>query len=679
MSKDQKRLIVFGPFEIDREDGLLFCDGGHVPLPPKVFQTLLVLVESRGRLMPKDELMKAIWPDTFVEEHNLTLNIHALRKVLNRGSAPERYIETVPRRGYRFIAPVQDVVRAPVPETPVAAPAQPTRPLVAAAAWIVILLVLGAGAIAAARLHRGRPADADAGPALVRLTNNIADDRQPDVSPDGRTIVFVTNRDGEKDEIYAMDADGGDLRNLTQNPANDRSPAWSPDGKRIAFESDRRGTQEIFVMNADGSLPIPLAPGGRAAWSPDGKRLAFQRSVDHHSEIFAIDAAGGEAKRLTFDQGFDGDPSWSPDGRHLAFSGSDHGQLQVEVMLLDGTERTTLTHHGQNRLPAWSRDGRILFNSDRDGVDALFVMNADGSVQHRLDAPLNQGVEGAWWPGGRAVVFESDRDGNTEIYRMRLTREPDGAVRLTQHVADDDYPTWSPDGKWIAFQSNRDGKANIFAMDAGGGQVHNVSRGAARDIQPAWSPDGSRIAFASDRGGAWAIYAMRGDGGDVRKLTDGRGEAAPQWSPDSGWICFSRDSGIWVAPVAGGAPQRVATGETCSWSADQSRIIFDRDTGNVREVYSVPAHGGGEVSVTRNGRGNGGPAWSRDGSRIALNSNSDGLPFGIFVMNPDGSGLQRITGPITFDEHPAWSPDGRSIAFSSSRDGNQEIYRISVP
>src|ERR1035437_405990 len=115
MSKDNKRLLAFGAFELDRDEGLLLGEGQHVPLPPKVFQTLLVLVESRGRLLTKDELMKAIWPDTFVEEHNLTLNIHALRKVLNRGGSPERYIETVPRRGYRFIAPVNEVVRATQP------------------------------------------------------------------------------------------------------------------------------------------------------------------------------------------------------------------------------------------------------------------------------------------------------------------------------------------------------------------------------------------------------------------------------------------------------------------------------------------------------------------------------------------------------------------------------------
>src|SRR5437764_3330756 len=118
MSLEAKRWLAFADFEVDASQRLLFRRGENVPLPPKVFQTLLVFVESGGRLLTKDELMKAIWPDTFVEEHNLTLNVHALRKALNGGGS-ERYIQTVPRRGYRFVEPLREVVREAA-----AAPAQ---------------------------------------------------------------------------------------------------------------------------------------------------------------------------------------------------------------------------------------------------------------------------------------------------------------------------------------------------------------------------------------------------------------------------------------------------------------------------------------------------------------------------------------------------------------------------
>lgn len=688
MSNGTKHLLTFGPFRLDRADELLFRDGERVPLPPKVFQTLVVLVENAGRLMSKDELMKALWPDAFVEEQNLTLNIHTLRKVLNAGATGEAYIETVPRRGYRFIATVSDdaspagadaavVTPGAASGAPAAAvvraPARRSRRLVWAIAAVAVVLI--GGGLAASRLLAHRT-DVDAGPPLVRLTDNVADDHQPDVSPDGRHIVFATNRDGGKGEIYVMDADGGHPRNLTNDPANDDTPAWSPDGARIAYQSDRRGPIEIFVMNADGSAPIPIARGGRAAWSPDGKRLAYQGVVDGHSEIFTVDRHGGMPYRVTSDREFDGDPTWSPDGTELAFTSAKNERMQIDVMRLDGSGRTTLTHAGNNSLPSWSADGRILFTSDRDGTAAMYVMEADGTLQHRVVD--GDGAEGGWWPGGGAIVFQSERDGNSEIYRVRLTREPDGAVRLTRHVGDDDFPTWSRDGRAIAFESNRDGRPNVFVMEADGGNVRNLSRGAVTDVQPAWSWDGRLLAFASDRDGGSSIYTMNTDGGGVSRVTDGAHDAAPQWSPDGSSICFSRDSAIWIAPVSGGAPRRLAAGVTCAWSPDGSHVTFDRDEHGAREIYTVPVAGGGEVCLTRNGRGNGGPAWSRNGSRIAFNSNQDGFGFGIFVMARDGSFQTRLTGRRTFDEHPAWSPDGTWIAFSSYRDGNLEIYKIPV-
>src|SRR5260221_412873 len=484
MSNDSKRLLAFGAFELDRDEGLLFRAGELVPLPPKALQTLLVLVESGGRLLTKDELMQAIWADTFVEEHNLTLNIHILRKALNPNGGADRYIETVPRRGYRFIAPVRETTRAPRGLTvdPPPPAVESRRAGVAWVAAIIAAVALVAGTIAASRLL-ARRTDLDAGPEVLRLTNNIADDRQPDVSPDGRRIVFVTNRDGGKGEIYVMDADGGNPRDLTQNPANDDTPAWSPDGRRIAFQSDRRGPIELFVMDADGGHPTPLTPGARAAWSPDGRRIAYQLGVDHHPEIFTIEVTGGAPRRVTFDRDFAADPSWSPDGARLAFTARRNHTLQIDVMRLDGAGRTTLTGGGNNRGPAWSPDrGRILFNSDRDGPEALYVMEADGSGQHRVDP---ESSEGGWWPGGRAIVFESDRDGNTELYRRRLDHEPDGAAWLTHHVATDDHPAWSRDGRWIAFDSNRDGKTDIFETAPPCRRHRTVTRGCAGRAHPA--------------------------------------------------------------------------------------------------------------------------------------------------------------------------------------------------
>ena len=242
-------------------------------------------------------------------------------------------------------------------------------------------------------------------------------------------------------------------------------------------------------------------------------------------------------------------------------------------------------------FPAWSPDGRrIAFDSDRDGNSEVYVMNADGSGVTRLTYNDAFDVFPAWSPDGRRIAFDSDRDGNLEIYVMNA--DGTGVTRLTYNNAGDGFPDWSPDGRRIAFGTGRDGNPAIYVMDASG--VTRLTQNDALDVAPAWSPDGRRIAFASERDGNLEIYVMNADGSGVIRLTyNGARDLAPDWSPD--------------------------------------------------------------------------------GRRIAFHSNREGN-WEIYAMNADGSGLTRLTYNVARDFSPAWSPDGRRIAFDSDRDGNQEIY-----
>src|SRR4051812_14058964 len=114
MERHSPQLYEFGPYRLDTAERLLLREGRPVPLTPKVFETLIVLVERRGRLVEKEELMKTVWPDSFVEEANLTNNVSILRKTLGEAPDGEVYIETVPKRGYRFAAPVKQQPAADV-------------------------------------------------------------------------------------------------------------------------------------------------------------------------------------------------------------------------------------------------------------------------------------------------------------------------------------------------------------------------------------------------------------------------------------------------------------------------------------------------------------------------------------------------------------------------------------
>jgi TolB protein len=356
---------------------------------------------------------------------------------------------------------------------------------------------------------------------LIQSKPTPIDVQAPAWSPDGRTIVFVSGRDGNG-EVYAMDANGSSPRNLTQNPANDVRPAWSPDGRSIAFVSSRSRSSrckpgpgrcglarrsEIYVMNADGSRKRNLtrrASDNYPTWSPDGRRIAFLRwRVDScprracgwrgwfsSYQLFVMNADGSGLRnlgRIAAQAYFYGHLVWSPDGRTIYV-----GRYLVST---DGS--------GARKLPyipliaVWSPDGRQI----------AFVNNVSTGL-----------------PGPGAARSKDD----SEIYVMNA--DGSGTRRLTHNVGYDGQPAWSPDGRRIAFQSSRravrgvvgGSKAEIYVMNADGSGKRNLTRNPANDGNPSWSPDGRRIAFVSNRDGRrLEAHVMNADGSGQRSLAQG--------------------------------------------------------------------------------------------------------------------------------------------------------------
>ena len=282
-------------------------------------------------------------------------------------------------------------------------------------------------------------------------------------------IAFVSKRDGNF-EIYVINADGKNPRRLTNNPARDYAPSWSPDGKGIVFCSDRDGhvpegrvfhASEVYVMDADGGNPRNLtnhpSDDRSPSWSPDGTRIVFQSYRDndrnHNIEIYVINADGSNLQRLTNNLAADEDPAWSPDGKRIVFSSA--------------------------------REGHVVHNLDI--TYEIYVMDADGGNQQRLTENRNNDEDPVWSPDGKRIAFAADRKGDFEkidIYVM----DADGGnqQKLTNNRVWDSSPSWSPDGERIAFVSTRDENSEIYVMDADGGNLQNLTNNPHSDFGPAW-------------------------------------------------------------------------------------------------------------------------------------------------------------------------------------------------
>ncbi len=249
----------------------------------------------------------------------------------------------------------------------------------------------------------------------------------------------------------------------------------------------------------------------------------------------------------------------------------------------------------------------------------------------------------AWSPDGTCIVFESDRDGNYEIYLVNA--DGSGPVRLTHHPDGDYGPLWSPDGSKILFGRFSEGQSAMYSMNADGSDQRRLGRG----FRPVLSPQGSRIAFDAymNEIKSHQVFVMDAGGSHVTRLTHTAAyESAPRWSPDGSKLVFFSMRDFYPYENLRQAPS---------------------------EIYVMSADGSTQTRLTVLNGNSKYPRWSPDGSRIGFESDASGNEE-IYIMNADGSELTNITNHPAQERNVAWSPDGSKIIFSSDRDGNFDLY-----
>ncbi|HXW16219.1 MAG TPA: winged helix-turn-helix domain-containing protein, partial [Terriglobia bacterium] len=602
MSMIRDRLYRFGALTMNTGSMTLRKGEKLISVPPKVFDTLLALVEQRGEVVSKDQLMRAVWPDCVVEESNLTQNIFVLRRILSQATGDEEYIQTIPKRGYRITvpvdvesgrdAPVKAVSAAPIPNH--AGRFSPSAKGIAAASTLAIEL--------AVLLWHSPPA--------VRAIPNFTQ----------------------------LTRDGIDKEGWTKGIVGPHA-ALATDGSRIFFTAGTMGSSHISQMSISGgpasNIPLPFSAGQVLDFSTVRSELLVAEYVSPSAEtpLWAVNLLTGNAHRVgNFSVR---DACWSRDGNHIAFVRG------AELYVTDeyGADQRKLADlPGLGWRPRWSPDNkslRLTIVEPKSVVSSIWEVALDSGRIHPLlpgwDNPPQECC-GEWSADGRQYFFQATRNGKSEIWAipvntgpldrlLRIGRKP---VQITTGQMNSMVPAPSPNGK-LLFVIGRQERGELERFDANSHQFVPYLAGIPADF----------IDFSRD--GQWMTYSLlpegtlwrsRIDGTELLQLTFQPDEArVPQWSPDGRSIIFHT--------TGGGRRQQIR--------------VISRD-GGPAEV--VPGTNGSEMH----------PMWSPDGSKIIYSD----YPFlgarpdqvAVHILDLKSRQVKTVPGSNQFFG-PTWSPDGR--------------------
>jgi len=677
----------FGPYNLDPAKRLLLRSGEPVPLPPKAFDTLVILVERHERVVSKDELLRTIWPDTVVEEASLSQQIFLLRKTLNSGSEEAEYIATIARRGYRFVGPIAHVVSS----APAANGSSRRVAWAAGVAMAVGFAALGVGVLVWPRSSPTLP--------VTRLSvlppAGTLSWGSPVLSPDGRSLAFRAQiRDG-RDLLWIRRFDSPAAAALQGTEEAD-FPFWSPDGRWLAFFA--RG--KLKKIRADGGLVQVLcdAPWGRGgAWSRDDV-IVF--APEPRSALYRVPAGGGVPTPVTSlakspNERSHRFPHFFGDGRHFVYSSLRNDSPRALVIgSIDSPDRhevlTGEARSGEAYAPSpfmvFRREGRIIaqtFDLSRfqfvGGTRTLvdYVPEADATSHENFSTSEN---------GVLAYLGGTQRTSEL-IWYDRAGRRI-GAM--------------GPPGHYLQLSLSRDEsraavvrvdpatrQREIWVIDAHHGSIARVTAGPPNVDDPAWSPDGRRIAFVRQTVstlGEVHITDWRGAVGAETVLPSSGNNFVYDWSPDAQFVLIAREedpvpvTNLWTVAASGeraAAPfLKTAFHKTAArFSPDGRWVAYTSDESGRTDVYvtSFP-----KADFRRQISTDGGekPEWRRDGRELFFVS-TDGRLMASDVSREDALTIGSPHPLFVLPASTSGQPDPWRWAYAVA--GHGERFLINTP
>ena len=592
-------------------------EAGEKTLEPRLVEVLICLAARSGTVVSRDDLLDVAWEGAFVSENTLSQAISRLRRALEDDRHQPRYLETIPKSGYRLLVPVEALdeprneATASVLQGPATQPKKSAWPW----AWGLALIAVISSAWAWQTFRPG------AGTALrvVDLkpeSTLVGSQFDPRLSPDGERLAFAWSASEQGlPDIWVQEVGGDEPMRLTDDPGLERLPTWSPDGTSIAFvrasasgedcgifrtpsiggRSDRiadcfpsmryldwspEGTHLVasagrepgllaleLIDIASGrsrQLTDPTGDGAQDRWphfSPDGQQIAFSRVVGRaRHDVMTIPTSGGSPRTLTQDSwGQVRGVAWAPDGKSIFYSSNRDGRYSLWRIPVAGGEIVKVPIHDEWVTEPTLVGSRLIYRTYRDQVD-LWELSlgagpaAPGPPEQRLASTRSE-RQASWSPDGTKIAFLSDRSGTLEVWTGSAAG--DGLLRHTDFRGPPPTaPAWSPDGGRLVFDAAVEGHSDLWSVAADSRRPARLTHEPSEDRNPTFSADGSRLYFTSDRSGAWEIWQMPATGGPAHQVTQGGGFFARE-SPEGDALYFARleDPGIWRLSLDGGSPE----------------------------------------------------------------------------------------------------------------------------
>src|SRR5215831_2099786 len=694
------QVIRFATFEVDLRSLELRKGGLRLKLTGQPFQVLSILLEQPGTVVTREELQKRLWPDTFVDvDHNLNTAINKIREALGDSSENPSFVETLPRRGYRFIAPMTVNGTAAVAlvagNRSTSEPESATRtraPLALALISVAVLLVAGGLWIFKQRETPAAPTQRT----LTRITFDEGLQDGPTWSPDGRYIAYSSDRGGKFD-IWVQQVSAGDPIQITKGPGRHWQPQWSPDGKYIVYRSEE-GNGGIYVVPALGGagLERKIAPFGYyPQWSPNSLQVLFQTqltAIGYSNRFYVVQLDGSAPREVLAD-----------------FIAQNKLWARSAVWYPDG-----------KRLTVWAGDlspSPVFWTVPLAGGSG-FKLEIAPAVQRKLAEASWEGEAGeqlgdysfSWSPSGDAIYFERGYRGARNIWKMTVdpkTLRASGIDRLTTGPGPDAGVSVSADGKRLAFTAKSQRvRTWLFPFEATTGHLKGsgeaITSPGRMSVDPTLSRDGTKVAYRVPHGESlgtsygdvrnevWVKSLL--DGHESVLIADDYSRWLARWSPNGMQLAYERRNRrtnerqvmLWSSQSHEEEPLTTLSSNTLwapyDWSADGKWLL----TGQAEQIWLIPlaaaphAETAAQKMIPHPPYQLYQPHFSPNGQWIAFVAvaNSPTPECTLYVVPASGGRWTRITDRTTWDDKPRWSPDGRTIYFVSGRGGFFNVWGI---